>query len=432
MGSAPGYAVRYDWDVNPIRGDVSALHHPDGYHVPEAIERFCDGLEPLAGVEVPLREALFATLSTPVIAPRDVPDTPRSAVDGYAVRAQDTAGAAPGSPVRLRVIGSALAGHPTDQRMRPGSAVRITTGGVLPPGADAVQYQEACRVDGGIVEIAEAVRPGDNWRPAGEDTRQGQQVLAAGDLVTPERIGLLASLGIPRVTVRHRVRVRFVSLGDELHRLDESAPLGGTYESNSHQIASTLDAIGADVQCLGPVPDRADAIAEACRGEFDFLITSGGVSVGPADRIGEVARTLGAEVRFHWARLRPGAPTMGLRLGHRPWLGLSGNPLSAQVGFDLFGRRALASLLGAPPTAVPTRARLRRDFGRRAPDVPRYLRAQLSLEDGTLWAEVHPYQASGGLRAMAQTNGYVVQPEGQERLEAGDLVDALWIAPFWG
>lgn len=396
------------------------------------MDRFSADLEPVQAVDVPLHAALWGTLAAPVVAPADVPDTPRAAVDGYALRAEDTALAAPGAPARLRIVGAALAGHPTEARVGPGLAVRITTGGVLPPGADAVQYQEVCRVDGDLLEVAQPVRPGDNWRPAAEDARRGDPLLSQGERVTPERIGLLAALGIARVAVRRRLRVRFVSLGDELYRLGQIAPPGGTFDSNSHQIAAALQTLGADVERIGPVPDQAQAIAEACKGEFDLLVTSGGVSVGPADRIAEAAGLLGAQVRFHWARLRPGAPTMGLSIDGRPWLGLSGNPLSAQVGFDLFGRSAVARLLGAPPTCTTTQARLRRDFSRHAPDVPRYLRAQLSLADGSLWAEVHPYQASGGVRAMAQTNGYVVQPEGQESLRAGDLVEALWVAPFWG
>ncbi len=407
------------------------MHPTDGYPVPEALLRFCDGLQPLPTVECDLLDAVGAVLAQSGVSLRDVPDSPRSAVDGYALRAADVRTAGAGHPVRLRLVGSALAGHPEAQALSPGEAVRITTGGVVPVGADAVQYQEMCNADEGFVDVGEAVDEGDNMRAAGEDFRQGDALLAAGERLTPERIGLLTAMGVGRVRVVRRPKVRFISTGDEIYPLGAELPRGGTYDSNSRQITAALLALGADVERIGPVEDRTEALAQACVGDWDMLLTSGGVSVGPADRIEEVAAKLGAEVRFHWAKIRPGAPTMGLRLGGRPWLGLSGNPLSAQVGFDLFGRVALHALSGGPPTAITGRVRLMEDFRRRGPDAPRYLRARIKWEDGELRAWVHAYQASGGLRAMAQTNGYVIQPAGVSDLPASSMLDALLVLPLW-
>ncbi len=406
------------------------LSSPRGFTVEEALARFIADLSPVSTEELSLDQAEGRVLSVPVTAGRLVPDTPRSAVDGWAVRAEDTASATSESPVRLRIAGSALAGHPASDGIAQGETVRITTGGVVPEGADAVEYQEVCRVEGTTVLFSRPAKPGANVRQAGEDMRPGQELLPAGARVRPEVIGLLATLAQGQVQVRRRLRVRFVSTGDEIFRLGEPLPRGGTYDSNSLQIGAQLRALGAEVEMRGPVQDTAAAIAEACSGgEFDFLITSGGVSVGPADRIGEVGRLLGATVCFHWARMRPGAPTMGLRLGGRPWLGLSGNPLSAQIGFDLFGRAALARLMGTDCSLKRGKARLAEEFRGKAPDAPRFLRASLEMAGSEIEARVHSYQSSGGVRAMAQTNGYIVQPEGVGTLPGGSLVEALFILP---
>ena len=407
-----------------------SVSSPRGFTIEEAIGRFTVGLEPVASEEVALDEALGRVLAGPVLAGRLVPDTPRSAVDGWALRTGDTESASSETPVRLRIVGSALAGHPSGDALAPGEAVRITTGGVVPEGADASEFQEVCRVEEGYVLLSRPVRPGANVRQAGEDMVPGQELLSGGLRIRPESLGLLATLAQQSVQVRRRLRVRFVSTGDEIYRLGEPLPPGGTYDSNSLQISAHLRALGAIVELRGPVEDSAEAIAEACRGDdYDMLLTSGGVSVGPADRIGEVGRMLGASVCFHWARMRPGAPTMGLRLNGHPWLGLSGNPLSAQVGFDLFGRAAIARLLGARPSIRRAEAQLMEEFRGKAPDAPRLLRASLALVGGAIEARVHAYQSSGGVRAMAQTNGYVVQPEGVSVLPAGSPVTALVILP---
>lgn len=405
------------------------LSSPRGFTVEEALARFIADLSPVSTEELSLDQAEGRVLSVPVTAGRLVPDTPRSAVDGWAVRAEDTASATSESPVRLRIAGSALAGHPASDGIAQGETVRITTGGVVPEGADAVEYQEVCRVEGTTVLFSRPAKPGANVRQAGEDMRPGQELLPAGARVRPEVIGLLATLAQGQVQVRRRLRVRFVSTGDEIFRLGEPLPRGGTYDSNSLQIGAQLRALGAEVELRGPVRDTAEAIAEACRGDFDLLITSGGVSVGPADRIGEAGRLLGATVCFHWARMRPGAPTMGLRLDGHPWLGLSGNPLSAQVGFDIFGRAAVARLMGTESSLRRTKARLAEEFRGKAPDAPRFLRARFDMEGNEIRARIHPYQSSGGVRAMAQTNGYVVQPEGVGTLPGDSLVDALFILP---
>lgn len=401
---------------------------PQGFTVAEAVERFVAGLSVLEAVDLPLNDALGRVLAEPVLAQQPVPDSPRSAVDGWAVRASDTDGASPDRPVRLCIIGSALAGHPSRTSLESGEAVRITTGGVLPAGADAAEYQEVCTVEGGTLLLHRPVQVGANIRQLGEDIRPGQELLASGTRLRPEAIGLLAALGEGRVRVRRPLRVRFVSTGDEIVRLGEDRPSGGTYDSNSLQIGAHLKKLGAKVEFRGPVPDTTEGLAVACDGDdYDFLITSGGVSVGPADRIGEVGSLLGAEVRFHWARMRPGAPTMGLRLHGRPWLGLSGNPLSAQVGFDLFGRAAVARLLGTGVPTLVAQARLVESFRGKPPDAPRYLRASLRVRGAELEALVHPYQSSGGVRAMAQTNGYVLQPEGVGELTSGSLVEVLLV-----
>lgn len=401
---------------------------PQGFTVAEAVERFVAGLSVVEAVDLPLNDALGRVLAEPVLAKQPVPDSPRSAVDGWAVRASDTVLASSATPVQLRIIGSALAGHPSRTSLESGEAVRITTGGVLPAGADAAEYQEVCTVEDGTLLLSQPVRVGANVRQLGEDMHRGQELLPSGTRLRPEAIGLLAALGEDRVRVRRPLRVRFVSTGDEIVRLGEDRPSGGTYDSNSLQIGAHLKKLDVKVDFCGPVPDTAEALAAVCRGDdYDFLITSGGVSVGPADRIGEVGRLLGAEVRFHWAHMRPGAPTMGLRLHGRPWLGLSGNPLSAQVGFDLFGRAAVARLLGTSSPTLLAQARLVESFRGKPPDAPRYLRASLGVRGAELEARIHPYQSSGGVRALAQTNGYVLQPEGAGELTGGSLVEVLLV-----
>ena len=187
---------------------------PKGFTVAEAVERFVAGLAVVQPVDPRLAEAQDQVLAEPVLARRPVPDSPRSAVDGWAVQAADTDGASPDRPVRLRIIGSAFAGHPTQTSLGSGEAVRITTGGVLPAGADAAEYQEVCTVEDGALVLPRPVQAGANVRRDGEDMHPGQELLPGGTRLRPEAIGLLAAFGEDRVRVCRPLRVRFVSTGD--------------------------------------------------------------------------------------------------------------------------------------------------------------------------------------------------------------------------
>ncbi|MDD3354346.1 gephyrin-like molybdotransferase Glp [Zoogloea sp.] len=386
-----------------------------------------DTVEPVSGVEcVPLREALGRILARPVISPIDVPPHDNSAMDGYGLRSADLAAQA---ETHLKVVGQVLAGHPLDTRIGPGQAVRIMTGARLPAGVDTVVMQERVRLDGDTVIIPAGQHGGQNTRRQGEELRAGQPALAAGKLLRPAELGLVASLGTGEVIVRRRLRVAMFSTGDEVASVGTPIQPGQIYDSNRYTLFGMLTRLGCEVIDLGLIPDvpeTLEATLQEAAAMADVVITSGGVSVGDADFTRVLLERLG-EVLFWKVAMKPGRPMAFGRIDQGTggaWLfGLPGNPVAAMVTFYQLVRPALLRLAGMDPVPapvllqVPCQSPLRKNPGR-----TEYLRGVLAT-DGTGWT-VRPTggQGSAMLSSMAEANCFIVLDARQGNVSAGETV----------
>jgi molybdopterin molybdotransferase len=382
---------------------------------------------PLPGERVPLDEALGRVLSRDAEAPEDVPAFDNSAMDGYALRAADTEGAGPGSPVRLRVIDESRAGSPAAKAVEPGTAIAISTGAALPEGADAVLRVEDVRCDGEWIEFETPLEPGHDVRRAGDDVRAGTRVLTAGTLLGPPELGVLASLGEPRPECARRPRVAVLCTGDELLAPDEPMRPGGVRNSNGLTLPALARRAGAEVSLNERVPDDPDATRAALERalQSDVVVCCGGVSVGPHDHVKGAVAELGVAERFWRVALRPGRPTwFGVHEdgGRRALVfGLPGNPVSAFVTFVLFVRPALRALTG-------TREAPERATAALATEVPRLaardqaVRCRLELTDAGWVAHPTGPQGSHVLTSLLEADALAIVAAGEEPAAAGERV----------
>jgi len=379
---------------------------------------------------VAIRTALGRVLGADLVSPIDVPAHDNSAMDGYALRGADLAADA---PTVLTVAGTALAGAGCADAVPPGHCLRIMTGAVLPAGLDTVVPQEFVSVDGDRVSVpAGVVRTGEHRRRAGEDLARGEVVLAAGRILRPADLGLLASLGRAEVMVRRRLRVAFFSTGDELRSVGEPLAAGCVYDSNRYTVWGMLQRLGVDTLDLGVVRDDPQALAQAfhtAASSADAVITSGGVSVGEADHTRRVMRELG-DVAFWRIAMRPGRPMAIGRIagaGQDAILfGLPGNPVAVMITFYAFVRDALLQMMGAAPTPLP-RLRVACSVAlRKKPGRTEYQRGIVTRDaDGRWQVTITGSQGSGILRSMSQANALVVLDHAQGDVAAGDLVEVI-------
>ncbi|MGQ0538573.1 MAG: molybdopterin molybdotransferase MoeA, partial [Gemmatimonadaceae bacterium] len=309
--------------------------------VAEASAQILSEIARLPEERVPLLDAAGRVLARDAIAPLNMPPWRNSAMDGYAVRAADVAGATADSPVRLAVLETVAAGAFPARPVLAGEATRIMTGAPLPEGADSVVRVEDTDGGSASVTIRNGRDAGRNIRARGEDYSQGAVVLAAGHSLGAAQIGVLASMGSAHVAVYRRPRVALLGSGDELvdiDRFDEVLAGRKIVTSNSYTLSTLVRGAGGVVQDLGIAADSKEALrerVEAAQGA-DILVTSAGASVGEYDYVRQVLESLGAQLRFWRVRMRPGAPLgFGLVQG-MPWIGLPGNPVSAMVTFELF------------------------------------------------------------------------------------------------
>jgi molybdopterin molybdotransferase len=379
---------------------------------------------PLATERVPLRDALGRHLAADVESAEPVPAFDNSAMDGFAVRAEDTRGAGPSTPVSLVVIGESRAGLPAPVELGAGEAIGISTGAVLPAGADAVVRVEETRAEGSRVEVHAEVGAGCDIRRAGEDIETGDTVLAAGAAIGPAELGVLASVGAPQVTCRRRPRVAVLTSGDELLEPGEKMRPGGVRNSNSFSIPALAEAAGSEVALLGSAPDELEATRAAIAPalDADLAVLCGGVSVGRHDHVRQALADLGVEERFWGVALKPGKPTWFGTRGDTLVFGLPGNPVSAMVVFVLLAQPALVALAGGRPERRRTIATLARDYEKQ-PGRTHAVRCRLELcEDG--W-RAHPFDRQGShvLTSMLGADCLAIVPTASGSLRAGEDVE---------
>jgi molybdopterin molybdotransferase len=387
---------------------------------------------PIQGSESVLLEAASGrVLDADLLSNIDVPAHDNSAMDGYAFAGAQLL---PGAALNLHVTATVYAGTPLDGTVAAGDCVRIMTGAVMPAGTDTVVPQELCRVEGALMHLEPGViQPRENLRRRGEDLALGQPALRAGRVLRPADIGLVASLGFERVTVRRRLRVALFSTGNELRAPGQALDAGCIYDSNRASLRAALQRLGVEVIDLGLVRDDPAALQatfEQAVLQADAVLTSGGVSVGEADYTRELLARMGA-VDFWKVAMRPGRPfAFGpLRAGGKEaWLfALPGNPVAALVTFYAFARDALRQLAGASPEPLPVLQARCETAIRKRPGRTEFQRGIVSLAPQGGWqVRLTGSQGAGILRSLSEANALVVLSHEQGSVAAGEPVD-VWL-----
>ena len=397
--------------------------------VAEAQARILDAVSAVSATEtLPVREALERVLAGDIVSPIDVPSHTNSAMDGYAVRAEDL----PADGVReFPMPGTSWAGRPWLAAIEPGQAVQIMTGGMMPEGADTVVMQEHVERDGDTVRIGAGHKPGQNVRAAGEDVARGQPVSTAGKRLTSADIGVLASLGLAEVRVYRRLKVAFFSTGDELRAVGQPLGPGEIYDSNRYTLYGMLKKLDVEIIDMGVVRDRRELIEQAfndAAASADAIITSGGVSVGEADFVKETLEKLG-RMSFWKIAMKPGRPVTFGHIKDAVFFGLPGNPVSVMVTFFQFVRPALLKMTGdsGSPGAYTVHARTTSAL-RKRPGRYEFQRGVLQqTAPGEFSVRSAGAQGSGILRSMSEANCFILLDPDRTRVETGEVVE---VQPF--
>src|SRR5829696_5820164 len=380
----------------------------------------------LPAESVPLRDASWRVLSGDLVADEDQPPFPAATMDGYAVIADDP------SPWR-EIVGRQSAGYVADLEVSLGTAAWITTGAPVPPGATAVVPVEATEIaDEHVIVHQERVELGENIRPIGVDLAKGSVVLVQGSLLGAAEMGLLAGLGVDPVVVVRRPRVSVLSTGNELVEPGETPGPGQIRDANRFSLIAALREVGADLVWAGHGPDDAAALRSSLIdriAESDVVITSGGVSMGDLDLVKPLLSQL-AEVHFRRVSMKPGKPFNFATSGDTLIFSLPGNPVSALVGFEVFIRPALRTMLGATVVDRP-RASVRLDHGVRPSDRIEFQRAIVRVDsEGHLKASTTGPQASSRLASLVGANALILVPPGADPIRAGSPVEAILVGPL--
>jgi molybdopterin molybdotransferase len=398
--------------------------------VERALQIVLERTPPLPSELVPMESALGAVLAEDVAADVDLPPFDRSAMDGYALRAEDVQRA----PAELEVVGQVRAGRVPERSVGRGQAVEIMTGAPVPEGATAVQQVEKTRkLDGGrLVSIEEPVEAGAHIARRASEVRRGDVVLRAGERLEPAHLAVLAACGRGRVRVGRRPRLCLLVTGDELVGVEAVPRPGQIRNSNEFAVAAQARQAGAEVRSLGVVPDDAERISAAVASglEADVLVASGGVSEGAYDLVEPALARHGVEVLFAKVAIKPGAPLVfGVR-GATLVFGLPGNPVSAQVTFDVFVRAALLRLQGARVVSRPVlEAELAAPVKNRSGRT-NHLPVRLRQERGRLVAAPLPSKGSADIVAHARANALAILAAERTSAAAGERVPVLLLGCF--
>ncbi len=413
--------------------------------VEEALERILGYVDVLGSEEKPILEALGQVLDEDITSSFDIPPLDNTAMDGYAVRAEDTRGASPESPVELQVSGEVAAGYVFEGEVAPGTAVRIMTGAPVPAGADTIvpfeetdepfdkAPEQARRLEATAVKVFKEARPGANIRRAGEDVSKGQTLMRRGTVLRPSETGVLASVGKARVRVIRRPVVAVLSTGDELVEVGEERPATKIYDSNAYSVGALVQRYGGVPRLLGIAKDTVEALtAKIHEGmDADMIVTSAGVSRGDYDIVKDVLAREG-EIDFWTVAMKPGKPLAfgcfekdGRRVPH---IGLPGNPVSSMVTFELFGRPALMKMMGKTDwrRSVVRAIAEERIVNRNDPRLF-YARCIVTERDGSYYASLTGAQGSGMLTSMVSANALTLMPPDVDVVEPGEEIDVLML-----
>lgn len=415
--------------------------------VEEALEKVLSYVDVLEPETKPILDCLGQVLAEDIYSTIDIPPLDNSAMDGYALRAEDTRGASEASPRYLVVVGEVAAGSLPTTKLKPGTAIRIMTGAPLPDGADTVvRFEDTDEVkrkssggDLSQIGILCQVKKGLNVRCRGEDIAKGDLILRKGTVLRPQEIGVLASLGRPRALVIRRPVVAILATGDELIAVDQPLAPGKIYDSNTYTIAAGVSRYGGVPKILGIGRDSVQALTEKIEEglDADMLITSGGVSRGDYDIVKDVLAEHG-QIGFWTVCMKPGKPLAfgvikKMRGGKEkkvPHLGLPGNPVSSMVTFEQFARPAILKMMGKQSLAKPTIRAIIDDDVENSDGRRLFVRVAITKRGGQYHASITGPQGSGILTSMAKADGLAVIPESSKGVKAGDMVEVQMLD--WG
>jgi molybdopterin molybdotransferase len=399
---------------------------------PEQLYAKMDRFRPLTPEKVRIEESLHRVLSEDIVSTINLPEFPRSTVDGFALKAKDTYGTSERNPAILRMIGEIPMGQVSDIEVKDGEAVKVATGGMVPKGADAVEMLEYTEwVDSNFLHAFKPISPLENVIQIGEDVKSGEAVLHRRHLIRPQDIGLMAGIGCTEVHVFLRPRVAIISSGDEIVPIEAVPKPGEVRDINRYTIVSMVEEIGAIPLFLGIARDRFDDLKEKIElglKEADMVMITGGSSVGTLDLTVEVLQSLpGTEILGHGVSIRPGKPTLVADINGKPVLGLPGHPVSAMVIFHFFGKPILKILSGISREWVWHQMKVKAKAARNIPSVPGredYVRVRLEEKNGFFWA--HPiFGKSGAISHLTKANGLIKIGIDEEGLEGGEEAEVI-------
>jgi len=387
----------------------------------EALGRILSHVQPLGSEKVSLLEALGRVMAEDIYANRNIPPLDNSGMDGYAVKYADIQNGSKGRPIHLKVVENLPAGSVSTKRLGKGQAIRIMTGAPIPKGADTVIPVEETEEKDGFVSIFKAVPFGEYIRRAGEDVKRGDGVLSRGDFIRPAEVGMLASVGRSFVSVYQRPMVAILCTGEELVDVDGDLDEVKIISSNLYTLAAQVKDCGAIPIQLGIARDQKEEIREKLRQGIraDVLISSAGVSVGDYDFVKSALSDLGMEMVFWRVAMKPGKPLAFGTMNGKPVFGLPGNPAASMVSFEQFVRPSLLKMMGHRQLFRPVIEAVLKEDIRREPRKRHFIRACVSIEKDDYVVAI---PGAGGLSAMIRANGWIVIPEDQEIVRAGEKV----------
>lgn len=390
----------------------------------EAVGLLLENLNPPEPISVHLDDCLGRVLSRDILADTDVPPFDKALMDGFAVRTADLVEV----PAILSIVGESSAGQPASLGVAPGQAVRIMTGAVVPAGADAVvRVEDTAPLDGGRVQMQSRVEVGQNISPRASEVKAGQVVLPAGTVIGPAQVAVLATFGYHTVPSFRRPSVLVLATGDELVPIDKKPGPGQIRNSNSAMVRAQCSQAGIEAETRLAVADDAASINRILEGtrDFDFLIFSGGVSMGEKDYVHKVLGQGAAEVVFHKAAVKPGKPILFARRGRQLIFGLPGNPVSSFVTFELFVRPALRAAMGHRNLAAPRLKAVLTEAVRQKPGRLFFKAAVLDRTEFPFRVTPRQTAGSGDMTAFAGANALIMVPADCSHIESGTEVDVI-------
>lgn len=384
---------------------------------------------PLGAEKVAVLESLGRVLGESVYGGRIIPPRDNSSMDGYAVREVDTQEASPANPIILDVIEDIPAGSIPKRAIGIGQAARIMTGAPIPEGADAVVKVEDTRQTGQRVELTVAAKKAENIRFAGEDVREGEEVIPAGTVVRPAEVGMMAALGKSFVSVYQRPVVAVIATGDELADIDDPVSSWKIVNSNAYSLTAQILQCGAVPLLMGIARDNREDLLAKFRPALraDVILSSGGVSVGDYDMVKDIMTEVGTDIEFWRVAMKPGKPLVYGRISGKPIFGLPGNPVSTMVSFEQFVRPVLLKMMGHRFLFRRTVQAVLKEGLDKQPELTYFVRVHVERKDGGYVAVLTGEQSSGILKSMVRANGLAILPKGVRNISSGERVTVQMI-----